>query len=339
MPAPRLRRTATSPRARPTIDAVGEFDFLAQLLPLLPRGAGVEVPPGDDCAVVVATSRRLLLTADALVDGVHFRRAWMTPRQIGRKAYLVNASDIAAMGGRPRFCLVSVGAPPDFPAIALRDIHRGLAAAAGETGAAIVGGNLTRSRQLMVSVALVGEAPRHPALRRGARAGDLVYVTGSLGAAALGLRALQRDSAAQGADVRRFREPPARLRAGALLAGSGVSAMIDVSDGLLQDLGHLCEASGVGAQVEAAAIPCSVRVRRAGLALALSGGEDYELLCAVPPRHVERVERLRAQMECPLTRIGRFVAKREGLRVLDETGHARPVNPLGFDHFAAGRRR
>ncbi len=319
---------------------VGEFGFLRQILPKLPRDSRMVVGPGDDCAVVRSPGSRLLLTTDAVVDGVHFRRAWMTPRQIGRKAYLVNASDVAAMGGRPRFCLISVGAPPDFPSREMAAIHQGVAAAAAETGALVVGGNLTRAPRLFVSVALVAEAPPRPLCRSGARPGDALYVTGTLGEAALGLRMLRRNPQARGGPVRRFCEPIPRLRAGAVLARSGLaSAMIDLSDGLLQDLGHLCAASGVGAEIAAAALPCTRRVRRAGYALALAGGEDYELLCAVPPEHVKRMERLQPELGCRLTRIGWLGRKRDGLRVLDEKGNRLPIGAAGFDHFAGRLRR
>lgn len=322
-----------------TIGTLGEFGFLSRLLPGLPRGRGVLVGPGDDAALVAGATRRLLVTTDALVEGVHFRRGWLRPEQIGRKAYLVNASDIAAMGGRPRFCLVSVGASPDLPSRDLIALHRGLRAAADETGAQLVGGNLTRAPELFVSVTLLGEAPRRPALRSGARPGDLLYVTGTLGDAALGLEMLRRDPGARGAPVSRFREPPERLRAGALLSRPGhASAMIDVSDGLLQDLGHLCRASGVGARVDASLLPASRSVRRRGLSLALGGGEDYELLCAVPARNQARVERLRSRIGCRLTRIGCCVPQRSGLQVIDERGRALAAERAGFDHFAAARR-
>ena len=154
---------------------------------------------------------------------------------------------------------------------------------------------------LSIVLALVGDAPPRPITRSGARVGDLLFVTGRLGEAALGVRELRRNRSARGPAVRRFREPPLRVDAGALLARSRVvSAMIDVSDGLLQDLRHLCAASRVGACLELERIPASARVRRAGMSLALSGGEDYELLCAVPARHRRRVERFAAAFRLPV---------------------------------------
>jgi thiamine-monophosphate kinase len=323
---------------QPTIAAIGEFGFLRRLLPRLPAGPDVVLGPGDDCAVVRFGNRNVLVTTDALVEHVHFERSWMKPRQIGRKAYLVNASDIASMGGRPRFCVVATAAPADFPAADLEQIHRGLAQAAAETGARVVGGNLSRARELSLSVTLLGAAPRRPVRRSGARSGDLLFVTGTLGEAAAGLRRLQRDSAARGAFVRRFLEPRPRLRAGELLAAEGVaSAMIDISDGLLQDLRHLCAASGVGAEVEAGAVPCPPRLGRRALGLALAGGEDYELLFTVRQRDLKRLATLHSRLGCRLTRIGRIVSKSAGLQVLDARANEMNIEELGFDHFARAR--
>lgn len=316
-----------------TLAEVGEFPFLDELLPALPAGRGRVVGPGDDCAVTRGLGKNILLTTDALVAGVHFELAWMTPRQIGRKAYLVNASDIAAMGGRPRFCLVSIGAPGDFSASALVALHRGIADAAAEHGAWVAGGNLAGAEELFVSIALVGEMSDPPVRRRGARAGDALYVTGTLGEAALGLQDLREDASKRSAAVRRFREPIPRIRAGMVLARGIASAMIDVSDGLLQDLRHLCEASGVGAEIALESLPCSARVRRHDPMLALHGGEDYELLFAVPQKAEARLLRWHRRLDCPVTRIGRLLPKGEGCRVRDRTGSSFSTETAGFDHF------
>jgi thiamine-monophosphate kinase len=288
---------------------------------------------GDDCAVTRGLGKNVLLTTDALVAGVHFESAWMTPRQIGRKAYLVNASDIAAMGGRPRFCLVSVGAPADYPASDLIAIHRGIAGAAAEHDAWVAGGNLARAAELFLSIALIGEMSGPPVRRSGGRPGDGLYVTGTLGEAALGLRELQANPSARGVSVRRFREPIPRIRAGLVLARRIASAMIDVSDGLVQDLRHLCEASGVGAEVWLDSLPCSPRVRRHDPTLALRGGEDYELLFSIPKQVEARLKRLRGRLGCPVTKIGRLLPSRDGLRICDAGGKTLPIESAGFDHF------
>jgi thiamine-monophosphate kinase len=319
-----------------TLRQVGELGLLARLLPSLPRaGRDVRLGPGDDCAVVAAGRQRLLLTVDALVEGVHFRRTWLTPAQLGRRAFAVNASDLAAMGGAPRWCVVHVGAPARTPAADVAAISRALAAAARRAGATLVGGNLSRAGELSVTVTLVGDAPPRPLTRAGATPGDLLYVTGSLGAAALGVRLLQRQAGAVGAAVQRWRQPIPRLTAGAVLAGRRLaSAMIDVSDGLLQDLGHLCAASRVGARIEIARLPCSAAVRRADVGLALRGGEDYELLFAVPPRRQAALARAASSLGCPITRIGECT-RGGGVWVVDATGRAARTGTGGFDHFGA----
>ena len=320
--------------AGPTLHEAGEFGLLARLLPSLPAGGrGVRLGPGDDCAVVTARGG-LLLTVDALVEGVHFRRDWLTPAALGRKLFAVNASDVAAMGGRPLWCVLQIAAPPRTPAAAVAALSRAVAGAARRAGATLVGGNLSRGAELAATLALVGAAPPRPVTRAGARPGDLVYVTGTLGDAALGLRLLRRGGvAAAGAAVRRFRAPTPRLDAGEILARQRLaSAMIDVSDGLLQDLGHLCAASGVGARIELARLPCSAAVRRAGVDLALHGGEDYELLFAVPPRRRAALARAAARFGCRLTRIGE-ISRGDGVRLVDAAGREMAVGDAGFDHF------
>ncbi len=325
-----------SPAARTarTIADVGEFGFLARLLPSIPVSRGTVVGPGQDCAVIRVGARRLLLTVDALVACVHFERAWMSAYQIGRKSFLVNASDIAAMGGRPRWCVVSLGLPRDYPASELAALQKGILAAATDSGAAVVGGNLARAEQLFVSIALLGDAPPRLVTRQGARPGDRVYVTGTLGDAAAGVHLLRAGTGSRkGARlIRRFREPVPRLHAGRLLARTGVvSAMIDVSDGLLQDLGHICEQSRVGAEIDVSRVPLSAayRVTVNDASFALRGGEDYELVCTVPERKVKRVERMQARLGCPLTWIGR-VTRGRGVRVIGRSG---PARGGGYDHF------
>jgi thiamine-monophosphate kinase len=327
-----------------TIGDVGEFDFLSRLLPRLPGGSGVLVGPGQDCAVVRCGGGRYLFTIDALVEGVHFERSWLTPRQLGRKSLLVNVSDVAAMGGRPRFCVVGVAVPTEYPVRDLSALQAGIVEAASDMGAAVVGGNLTRAPQLSVCIALLAEAPQRIVTRRGASQGDRIYVTGTLGDAALGCRVLRGGcSGGMVQATRRFREPSPRLLAGRLLVDSGIaSAMIDVSDGLVQDLGHICEQSRVGAVVHTDRVPLSTAYRAAlGChdLLALHGGEDYELLCTVPERQVKRLERVRARLGCAITWIGQVAAGRR-LRLLGPDGHAVHLTAGGFDHFQSrpGRR-
>lgn len=326
---------ARSAAAQETIGASGEFGFLSKLLPKLRRGTDVAVGPGQDCALVRCGKERLLVTVDALVEGVHFRPDWISPRQLGRRSFLVNASDIAAMGGRPRWCVVSVGAPLDYARRSLELLHLGIDDAAAECGAVIVGGNLTASPQLSVSVTLIAAAPRRTVTRQGARPGDRIFLTGCVGDASLGVRQLGR-GVRSGEPVRRYREPRPRLAAGmALVEAGAVSAMIDVSDGLIQDLGHICEESGVGAVVEAGLVPLSRAYRRQcgeDTQLALTGGEDYELLCTIPESKMRVLTKLRRRLRCDLTPIG-TVTKEKGMRVVDRDGAAIDLGTKGYDHF------
>jgi thiamine-monophosphate kinase len=326
------------PRTGRTVAEIGEFGFLSQLLPRLETASGVIVGPGQDCAIIRCSGTRQLYTVDALVEGVHFEAGWMTPQQLGRKSFLVNASDVAAMGGRPRFCVVSVGVPPTYPARDLSALHAGIAAAARACGAVVVGGNLTRAEQLFVSIALLADAPKRIVTRQGARPGDRIYVTGTLGDAALGVRLLRtrRGERSTALPIRRFREPSVRLPAGRRLVESGiVSAMIDVSDGLVQDLGHICDESGVAARVRTARVPLSRAYRKlcdSGDLLALHGGEDYELLCTVPERKVKELERSHRHLGCAITCIGEIVAGR-GVRLFDALGQTMKLSDAGHDHF------
>jgi len=326
-----------------TIADVGEFAFLSRLLPRLRAGRGTVVGPGQDCAVIECGGR-WLFTIDALVEGVHFESGWLAPRQIGRKSLLINASDIAAMGGQPRFCVVNLGVPPSYPVRDLHALQRGIVAAAARCGASVVGGNLTRAARLSVSIALLGAAPRRLVTRQGARPGDRIYVTGTLGDAALAVRHLSAGRAGKLPVhvLRRFREPTPRLHAGRILVESGiVSAMIDVSDGLHQDLGHVCTQSRVGAAVRVDQMPLS-RAYRALLGadpwLALQGGEDYELLCTIPERHVKKLKGLHARLACPITCIGEIIAGRR-IQLRDDRGLITHVEASGFDHFRMRRRQ
>ncbi len=319
-----------------TMAEVGEFGFLDRIVPEVPHVRGTLVGPGQDCAVVRCGQGAYLFTIDALAAGTHFRETWLTPRQIGRKAFLINASDIAAMGGTPEFCVVGLGAPADYLARDLRAVQRGIVGAAQQCDTAVVGGNLTRTRQLTVTVALLGKAPRRIVTRQGARPGDHVFVTGTLGDAALAVHLLSAGHRPPAAVLRRFCEPEPRVQVGRVLTTDGIpSAMIDISDGLVQDLGHICEQSQVGASIRVHEVPRSAayrKLRGAGDLLALHGGEDYELLFTVPDRHLARLARSTQRLGCSVTRVGQITRGR-GVRLLDE--HDRPLRlgRGGYDHF------
>lgn len=262
----------------------------------------------------------------------------MTSEQIGFKAMRVNLSDIAAMGGKPLFALLSVGLPPSLRGREAERIFAGLRQAGEEAGCAIVGGDTNASDRLILNVALAGEAPSGRFITRGgARVGDGLYVTGTIGGSALGLKALQKGRR-QGyeGDIRVHRKPPLRLDIGQFLTRiPGVHAMIDLSDGLAGDLGHILDRSGVGAEVDVGRLPLPAgfdrRARSLGAdptALALSGGEDYELLFAASPR-VKIPPKI---LGVPVTKIGRITRKRGGLRWVGRHGGVL-LRTRGFRHF------
>jgi thiamine-monophosphate kinase len=275
-----------------------------------------------------------------MIENVHFRREWTSFSVLGERAFTVNASDIAAMGGKPTFALLSLGVPQECEVEDLDAFFDGFVRAAGACGAALIGGNMSAAPCLMLSVTLLGQAPHRVVTRGGAQVGDDLYVTGTLGDAALGLRMLQEGRTTADAQVvrERFLRPTARLAIGWEVAARGLAtAMIDVSDGLLQDLGHLCEESRVGAVVDAGALPLSAAYRALlgdrDWSLALTGGEDYELLFSAAAEHRAALDALAQSSACSVTRIGRIVPQAEGLNVHGPDGTAYTPAHVGYDHF------
>jgi thiamine-monophosphate kinase len=285
---------------------------------------------GDDAAVVRAGGRPLLLTTDCLIEDVHFRRAWLPPAALGRRAFGASVSDIAAMGGEARFALLAIEAPSRLSRAYLDAVVRGFRAAAARAGTRLVGGNLAGGRHLALTTAIVGTAPGRVVSRAGARPGDGLYVTGTLGGSGLAVRALRAGRRVP------WPVPPLRLRAGLALARVA-HAMIDVSDGLAQDLGHLCRASRVGAEVRLDDLPLAPACRRAlGTAaarFAATAGEDYELLVALPPAARARLRGI----GCRLTRIGEVEAGAPRPRFVDTAGRTVRLPAAGYDHFRARR--
>jgi thiamine-monophosphate kinase len=311
--------------------SLGEFGLIRTLVEGLPEAAGVLVGPGDDAAVLDASGKPLLATADILIEGAHFDLALSSYADVGYKSIAVNVSDVAAMGGRPRWALVSIGAPAATPPRDLEYLYEGIGDAAREFEIGIVGGDTVRAERLVVSISLIGEAASTPVLRSGAHAGDALVVTGPLGAASAGLallRAAKENEQARaflGAHpelARAHRRAQARVAAGRALALAGAHAMIDVSDGFCADVGHICEASGVGVLIDD--VPLAPGVEGAARILgieavrfALAGGDDYELAAAI---------------ETPLPGAlvaGRFTEE-PGVRLASGA----PV-PAGWDHFRA----
>ncbi len=311
------------------------IELFTRRLPL--AGEGVLIGVGDDTAALRPPAGEVLCaTADAVVEGVHFDRRY-APEDVGWKALAVSLSDLAAMGARPLWALVALGLSRGESPARVERVARGLGACARRHGVAVAGGNVTRARELSLTVTVVGSARPGRIMRRaGARRGDAILVSGTVGDAALGLA-----PGAAPALVRRQRRPVPRLALGRALAGIA-SAAIDVSDGLLQDLGHVCDASGVGASVRLAELPLSpayrrsVRRRADPWTPALGGGEDYELLVTVPVRRVPEALSAARRAGTPLSVIGSILAE-PGIRVTRcEGGLHRAV--AGHDHLARGKR-
>ena len=313
------------------------------------RSGDLLVGIGDDCAVIRRGNGLVeVVTTDTLVEKIHFDQEWHGARLLGSKAAAVNLSDVAAMGARPRFALLSLGLPAELPTEWLDEFMDGFMARLAEFRTELIGGDTVRScAGVVISVTVIGEIEEEKLLlRSGARGGDLVMVSGPLGNGAAGLD-LCRRSEAGGADkqwpdlVQAHLDPVPEVVLGALLAGSGlVSAMMDLSDGLATDLAHLCEESRVGAEVEAGAIPMTGGLRAAAAALvcdplnwALSGGEDYKLLCTVPPDDEAALQKIiRHELGRELYPVGRII---DGSGVLLIEGEERrDIAYQGYDHFS-----
>jgi thiamine-monophosphate kinase len=311
-----------------------EFERIARLRQLFQSAPSerIALGIGDDAAVLNPSSRSCVWTVDTAVEGVHFSRSFMGLEDVGYRAFMAAASDIAAMGGRAAAALCAWVLPSELTEAEFDRLAAGVARAAELCGCAVVGGNLARGNELSLTTTVLGDCHGALALRRGARPGDSLFVTGTLGGAALGLRALQAGRASEplfATCVERFLRPRARLDVAEMIAARA-HACIDVSDGLVQDLMHLCESSGVTAVIDLAAIPATPGMREGapqlGAAidtLLLAGGEDYELLFAANPA------RIPAELATP---IGRFELGEPGVTVRGESGLPTAL-PAGFDHF------
>ena len=333
------------------ISDLGEFGLIDRIAKTATRSAKrAPIGIGDDAAaLLLSPASALLATTDMLIEGVHFDLKTTDLYSLGWKAAAVNLSDIAAMGGVPRFCLTAMGIPSSLTVEQVDEFYRGFSDCIRKPGTVLVGGDTCRSRKgLIISVTVLGEADRKRVVTRaGARPGDLIYVTGTLGDSAAGLELVRSAECGVRSKTPAVRKligkhlrPTPRVAEGRKLALSGfTSAMIDVSDGLSSDLGHICEQSGVGAEVFAEHIPLSKELRSAKglkeppLAYALSGGEDYELLFTSPVEREQEIMSLRVRA----TVIG-AITRRRGMRMVPERGDCRPIAPGGYDHFRSGRR-
>ena len=278
----------------------------------------------------------MLVTTDFTLEGIHFRREWIPPESVGHRCLTRGLSDIAAMGGEPRAVFLSLGLPPKLPQLWVDRFMNGLLELAGRFRVPLAGGDTSESPEgVLADIVVVGSAPKSKAvLRSGAQAGDKIYVTGELGgaASALGEFLSGRRRKLRSGEYPRFLYPMPRLDMGRFLREKIlVSAMIDLSDGLSTDLGHICEESKVGAEIEAEAVPVATVGRgrhEVGLELALHGGEDYELLFTAPAG-----KRVPSQVGgVPITQIG-YITHRRRLVLMNQAGAGYELKPEGWEHF------
>jgi thiamine-monophosphate kinase len=341
------RRKATQP--------IQEFPLIRQLQrrherrsPLIRKGIG------DDAAVVsIPAGDWAVLTTDLLTEGIHFDLRTTSPASVGYRAAMANLSDVAAMGATPRFLLVSIAIPPALCAADIHALYRGLMSASDQYHMHLIGGDTSASlRGLFLSITVLGTTPEGRALfRKGARAGDVIYVTGTLGDSLAGLQLLthcrtpHQGTRLTRADrdflIDRHQHPTARVREGLWLNQKQLAtAMIDLSDGLSGDLRHVCEASQVGAEIELSRLPISPACRAYADkqevdpgTLALAGGEDYELLFTVAALNEQKLIRQARARRCPITKIGTIRPRRFGLQSLASDGTRTPLPITSYRHF------
>ena len=341
-----------------TIGDLGEREVIRRIAARIPDGPGVTLGVGDDAAAV-ETGPLTLVTSDSLVEGVHFRRDWSPPRLVGRKALSVNLSDIAAMAGVPRFATVSLCLPPDLHMVFVEALYDGLLEKAAEAGVHIVGGNVSSSTsQVVVDVTVLGQGDRLLP-RSGAKPGDLAVVTGKLGAAAVGLTLLRQGARltedgylfSTGLWTESSAEPvvhclraaldpgPPLVLARSLAEHDIVHAAIDISDGLSGDMLAMCEASGLSATIDPSGVPIDEHASRLmrtqgrdDFEVALHGGEDYQLLFALPADRLEKLNDLAIVWDLPISIVGHFTEGKPGVMIETDIEPV-PLEPRSWDHY------
>ncbi len=296
----------------------GEFGWIESLKKKTRTAPSVKKGIGDDAAVISLNGKKVILfTTDMLLENRHFRHRECTAREIGWKAMAVNVSDIAAMGGRPTYAVISAGLPPDLPLKFAQGIYDGLNACARRFGVSIVGGDTNASKNIILSVALLGEAAGKPVLRSGAKPGDSIFVSGTLGGSY--------------ASKKHLRFVPRVKESLYLCSHFRPTAMMDLSDGLASDIHRLTKESRVGAVLFAKSIPVSRYA--AGLDAALKDGEDFELLFTLSAKNAARLVTTERRGFVPFKKVGRILPAAEGVRLETSDGRLYPLPAAGFDHF------
>ena len=332
------------------VSELGEFGLIDLLAKMAHRSRDKQTPAwqqliigiGDDAAAWYSDATTQLITVDSFVQDVHFSLAVSSWKEVGWKALAINLSDIAAMGGMPRYAVVSIALPETTEVEDITNLYRGMVELAEQTGLAIVGGDTSSAAQLIINITVLGstQAGKDNLLTRsGARAGDKIAVTGYLGAASAGWEILRRKLGIKTNALTTLKEsflrPFPRIAEGQLLLKQGIRKAIDISDGLCSDLGHICQASRLGARIEVNLIPVhpevSANFSNKALELALSGGEDYELLFT---GRAEVIDRIRGLIPCPITIVGEMTTDKKGkVTLIDSRGNPFELSKGGWEHF------
>ena len=310
---------------------IGEFGLIERITKKL-KDKDVLVGIGDDAAVIKTEKGLQVLTTDCLVEGDHFRREWFTPEQIGMKAIEINVSDIAAMGAIPKYVLVELALPEDLDVEFVEELYKGMWKVCDKYNIEIIGGNMTHCENIVISITLTGEVDKNNiCLRRGAKPGDFIFVSGHLGNGRAGLRLFQEDLKGFEQVRKSYLEPKAQLET-ALKIATYANSMIDVSDGLAPEIKHICDESNCGAVIYKDKIPIKDEVRNFARTLnedeydyALFGGEDFELVFTVSKEKLDKVNGLL---------VGEIIKNRE--IKLSSNGKEKEITESGYDHFSRG---
>jgi thiamine-monophosphate kinase len=336
-----------------TISEIGEFGLIHCIHKLIQKegieNPGVSLGIGDDTAAIrPRAGHELLVTCDCLVEGRHYLPDFISSESLGRRAMTANISDIGSMGGLPLYALISLGLRADTPVKSVEDMYRGFLQELNPFEASIIGGNITKVNiENFIDITILGEVQQGKLmLRSSAEAGDVILVTGYPGQAAAGLRLLKRSQSSKDIQnhplVHAFNTPKHRAREGHAIAQSGYAkAMIDTSDGLLADLGHICEESGVGAELIQAQLPISEALRQVASQmkrdpydLILSDSDDYELIITCALKNTKNVQSIISKISnIPIAEIGRITHADEKIQLILPDGNKRPVIPSGWNHF------
>ncbi|OGP72775.1 MAG: thiamine-phosphate kinase [Deltaproteobacteria bacterium RBG_16_50_11] len=328
-----------------TLREIGEFGLITQIREwMTAKDPSLIKAIGEDVAVIDMGREALLITTDILIEDIHFERSWTDPYRLGKKALNVNLSDIAAMGGTPTYFLISLGLPKQLSLSFVSSLYRGLKEVAKRFRIDLIGGDTSLSRKIVINICLLGRGKKkHLLFRSGARVGDDLFVSGTLGDASLGLKILQKEGLRGKPKglIEKHLSPLPRIELGQTLATSRMAtAMIDVSDGLLIDTSHLLEESHRGARIWEDRIPLSRLYRKwitsyskNSHSMALYGGEDYELLFSAPPRVRKKIEALSLSLNVPVTWIGKILPAKDGFYIIRKDGKEYAPRRLGFDHF------